>query len=408
LPKAKHFSRELSLLGDSRTEAVVRQCFQQAGLQADDVSHALAAKLDAQHKDVFTMHSQYEQGLITLNDNQRNLLADHEKQQKTLLSIQCRQVDGLNHQDALLRVATSIQEQTTTILQKVELASAKTFDASTRTTSRLEEIAAGVKLLLSPNSGSMIVKQSDRKIHFLGERQDRILVYLLPLQDEFDYAINHLISQYGDDISASHAKWLCSEIENLVASATQEKASQCINSTAKSFDQWSYPEDTVGFLKNTTKKRKASTSTYIYNADEQETEESSVCPRKRSKKANRAWSVSSPSGDICITLPRSQTKRTVSQNTEEVGFAYVSRRDGLSFAVRAHFLRDLAHASRPSIYAQLNIFIEAGYAEYDMCYALFNNANLAEIDSAFREGKISPYHLTKGNNICLYVSTVLL
>jgi hypothetical protein len=405
------FFRELSALGDANIERIVRQCFQQAGLQVDDLSRALEAKMDSQHQDVVALHSGHQRVLISkLNYNQRKMLLSQDEIQRALSSVHRTQTDVLDRQDASICLAARTQKQTACILRKLTRANANAVVASSKTADSLDNLTADVRQLLSLNSGSLLMDQSSRDITFLGECQDTIMAYLFPLQDDIDFAINFLVSQHGEDISASHAEMLRSEFQHLVGSAAQEKAAQYTNSTAKPFDRWSYPEDTIGFLKYSIRNRKARSSLHSSGTHEKSSKKQVAWLRKRPGPSNRVFYVQTSSGSMQITMPRFQTTAETFQCKEEVGFSCTITQNHSSIQINARFLRELVYASQPRMYAQLNIFTVVGDRDIieDMT-ALLRDGSLADIDSAFRKGTLSPFHLDHfGDNIYLFVSITLL
>jgi len=257
--------RELLALGLTDVGNVMLKCFEDAGLKADRMSQALVAKIDAQHQDALVLHNHQKALTSKIENNQRNLLSSHDRHQRTLTATQRTQNEIIRRQDASMRVAKGTQHQKSSILRAITHASMRAGTDRREKTAILDTITTDVKQLLSLNDSSLLVNQSHRAISFLGECQNRIMAYLLPFQDDIESAIDSLISQHGHQISTSDAEFLRSELQHLVGSAAQEKALQHPGSAAKSFDRWSYPEDTVGFLKNSAKIRKPRGYTYSAN-----------------------------------------------------------------------------------------------------------------------------------------------
>jgi hypothetical protein len=295
--KLTDYLRELLALGLTDVETVMRKCFEDAGLQTDRLSQALAAKIDTQHRAVLVLHNDHQKALTSkLDNNQRDLLSNQVKHQRTLTTTQCTQVEILRRQDASKGVATRTQQQTSRILRTVTRASMRAVEDASKNVVILDDIASDVKQLISLNDGSLLINRSCRDISFLGERQERIMAYLLPFQDDLDFAIDSLISQHGREIWISDAEFLRSELQHLVDSAAQEKALQHPNSTAKPFDQWHYPEDIVGFLKNSPKNRKPRRYLHSYNGHEKSSMKQITQPGKRWKRSSRIYTIQTSSG----------------------------------------------------------------------------------------------------------------
>jgi hypothetical protein len=399
--------RELLALGQTNVETVIRKSFEDAGLETDRLSQALAATMNHQHQDLLALHNNHQTALtLKLESNQQVVLSNQSKHGKALSITQRTQVGILRRQDASMEVARRTQQQTSSILQTMTCANARAVEIMNASRVIITDLASDVKQLLSLNDSSLLVNQSDREISFLGQYRERIIAYLLPFQDDVDFAIKCLISQHSEDISQSDADFLRSEFQHLIDSAVQEKALQHPNSTAKSLDKWVYPEDTVVFFKNLSKKRKVQELLHQYNNQGESSRKRAELPRKRQKQWSRTCTVQTSSGPMDISLPHSQgAAGEEPQNAVEVGISYTVTQNRSSVHVNAHFLRKLAYAGEARICAQLNIFTlvdEDVSARYD---TLFQNVSLSEFDVALRQGTISSFHMDyHGDNLCLYVS----
>jgi hypothetical protein len=233
------------------------------------------------------------------------------------------------------------------------------------------------------------------------------MAYLLPLQDDLGFAVQYLLSQHGEKVSAGDLDWLRSEIEHLIGSAAQEKAVQYSNSTATPVDEWSYAEDTVGFLRNSSRKHKMRAS-----SDSLDSEEFihgfPNWSRKRPKRSQRTWLVPTASGQIEIYLPSHRKPgKDVPQGLDDVGLRCKLVQNHTTFVISARFLRDLKYAGRAKICGQLNVYVQVGRDVTDRYDNIMRKATLSEFDAALRGGEISPFHIESalGLNICLYVSS---
>jgi hypothetical protein len=386
--------RELSSVDHAKIQGVVRQDFERARLQVEDLS----AKLDAQHQDELALQGAHQEALIS------TLHANHSSNQQALVSIHRTQADVLNHHRASRRIATRTEKQTSLILRTVKSADERAIAASTRTTASLNTIAADIKQLLSLNDNSARIQRSGREIFFLGDHQDMIMAYLSPLQHDLQSAIHSLVSQHGEEILSDGAEWLVSEFGQLVGSAAQETAAQYTGSTAKPIDQWFYSDDVVGYRRPKTRKATAYRSPGMSDVHENDSHTAfDLWSRKRSTQPNRTWAISTPSGDMVVSLPTHCNLRDL----EEVSLRCNFTQNNTAFEIHARFLRSMISASQPTICAQLNVFTQVK-VESDW-FDLFRNPGISELDSALRKGNISPFFVDKhGHNICLFVSSFYL
>jgi translation initiation factor 1 (eIF-1/SUI1) len=397
---------EFAALGDEQIESVVRQGFSQAGLQVDDLSKALTAKLDTQHQETLAAYTNQQRVLTSKFDAQESMhIANHDKQQRAIADLHCSQTTMVSRQDTSICIAKRTQKQTTAIIRTLHRADARATESSKKTMANLDDLAADMKQLLSMHGAAGRRPQSDREISFFGEHRDKIMQYLLPFEDELDDAIDSLISMGGEDISTSHAEWLRAELHRMIDSAMQEKAIQHPSSTATSIDEWSYAEDTVGFLKDRPRKRKATRPVFPTLPTGKGVSERTERPRKKQKRSTQEWTVPTSCGDLHISLPHLKRRNHGKEDVEEVALSYTTVLGRSTVKVEARFWRELYYASRPRIHAQLNAFIQVDVSVAETCERLFKNGSLAEFDEALRTGTISPFHLSATHiNLCLFVS----
>jgi hypothetical protein len=333
-----------------------------------------------------------------------NTRANQNINQKSLLSIRRTQADVLSRHDASLHVAIRTHRQTSSILKTVNHVGARAAHQSRRIADTLDSLVSEVKQFQGIRSDTVRAKQSGREVFFLGERQDQIMAYLLPLKDNLNIAINQIIAKHGRDISIGHAEWLRVEFERLVDSAIQEKAAQYPGSTATPIDQWSYPEDTVGYLKrmeNTKKPCPRRDSFDLHSHDNHDY--SNRHSPKSSKQTMSTWSFSAPPVNIKLFLPTHQDP----QGMEEVGLCYSFTQNNQSLEIRARFIRDMAYGIRLPVCTHLNVFTKVKVSSH--VEDLLESGSVYEFSNALQEGTISPYFLDEhGDNICLAVSLIFL
>lgn len=281
-------------------------------------------------------------------------------------------------------------------------------NASKAMMSSLDKISADVKQLLQLKNDSAQVRKSGRDIFFLGERRDQIMAYLLPLKDNLDVAMQYLMSQHGEDVSTSDVEWLRSEFKHLIDSAAQEKAARYSTSTATPIDEWSYTEDTIAYLRNTSTKRKTRAFPDSLDSSEKFDHSRPDWLQTRSKRFQRTWSIPTASGEMEISLPDHGKKAKDAHSLDEVALCCKLEQNRTIFVISARFLRDLTYASRPRICAQLNVFTELNYNGLNRYFDIMSTVTLAEFVAALQTGEISPFHLNEiGWNVCLHVSLLL-
>jgi hypothetical protein len=115
-----------------------------------------------------------------------------------------------------------------------------------------------------------------------------------------------------------------------------------------------------------------------------------------------------PAGVLRISMPRHGSTLHASRDThtvEELGFSCTLIHGRSSYIIEARFLRDLSYSSRPSMYAQLNVFTTVDDS-YDEPYTVvMRRGTIADVETALRTGVISPFHNNyDGYNLCLRVS----
>tara|TARA_R110002003_G_scaffold27_25_gene1513 strand:+ start:11209 stop:12951 length:1743 start_codon:yes stop_codon:yes gene_type:complete len=412
---------ELSALGHATIEKSMRTGFDQLGIQIDASTNTVVAKLDSQQQAIITTLAANQRKHVTQNTQDHEILltkldgfhtqqlACHDAGTQAISSVQSTLSDVLGRQRMATHLSEHTHKQTTTVLRTLERTDMRVAKASRTQIGMLSDVATDVKTLLSlSNDGAVQVQQSNRTISFLGERQDKILTWLLPHQDDLISAIDQLVSQHGQEVSIPHVYWLRSEIGDLVDSAMVERTAQIRRSGARSIDQWLYPEDTVEYLRDRKQKRTVNgpfESTRLAQNEEEEERAISRLHKVR-KYRNKTWTITTPSGRIDIALPSSSPTKTPARHMEEVSFSSAFEQGQTRVAIHARFLRDMASARCLRQYTQLNVFTTVDNEFNHACFTLFTIGTIEDVDLALREGIISPFHLEEGGmNTCLYVST---
>ena len=256
--------------------------------------------------------------------------------------------------------------------------------------SKLEELPECIAKEFSP------AKKSNRHIGFIGESSEMMLSPLLLLRKYMRDVLLHIVSRHAERVSPEHVYWLQSEFENIVSSATQEVAALSPNSTATSFDNWTYSQ---GVSKNSNKFVQSDTSFSKLDRkhDFEENPRRKILKRTpiqdRLRPTFESFSFDLPVGRICVRIPTPCASSSSFRSFEEVGFTftpYVSRHMN---SIAATFCKFAENLSEPRLYAQLNVF---SFADDEAAYIdLFFKGTPEEVDAAFRSGLISPYAVDK-------------
>ncbi|KAH7070355.1 hypothetical protein BKA63DRAFT_605617 [Paraphoma chrysanthemicola] len=377
----------------------------------DGLQRSVVSAGDVRHQELTMQTRRHIEGVkSTLDGNQNTLLARHDNQEISLSAIQRAQSTLLNRQT---RVASHASKQTASILRTVERGNRRAARDSNAQLGKLEDVVTEVKhvkqLLSRNNGGAARTPRSNRSISFLGENRKDILMYLLPLQKELMTALDTLTAQHGQEVSMSDTCWLREEIQALVGSAYQEGAALYTGSTATSIDQWSYPEETVGYLRNSDPKPaslRLSPSSCPEDSEVGDNQVTRLLP-KAHQNLKRKWTINMPSSEASIILPRSSSTRKPARHTEEVGFSSTLTQGQARFEIRARFVRDMMYKRCLRQYTQLNVFVEVEEVYDRIYYDLFKEGTIEDIDLALRQGTISPFHLdSDGNNLCLMYATL--
>jgi len=244
----------------------------------------------------------------------------------------------------------------------------------------------------------------NRTIYFFGECSDNILQYLMPLQGDVIWAIDHLYANRSDSFSKAQAQWLRLEWNHLFESAIQERAAQHPNSTAMPFDPWIYPKARIELHDSFTSRAMPSLlhdgrlKSHISTAALQKVPGKNFCN-------NETLRLTSPSRTMLVSIPRAQVSKKHKISTVEASFGCNTTRNGRPYVVYARFIREFIPAAEPRLYTQLNVFIQVNVADLQHTYdGVLEYGSLADVNRALRAGTISPYHVDEwGDNFFLYV-----
>lgn len=368
---------------------------------------ALTSKLDQNHQQALAAQDRLEKQLVSKinNDHRKNLL-DNVANQRKLFSISETQQATLVNQTQLLRTSTRTQKQTAKISKTLDRASQSSNRNHGLSREMLTNLTNKVdQFEISLTKRSATVAQNGRDIHFIGERRDMIMAYLLPIKDQLNHAIDQILSQHIEGVSARHACWLEQEFNYLLGSAAQNEAIRYANSTATPFDQWFFSEDIVGST--------------MYGQDHQAprvldyTDPKDSTPQKRISPSRRKQSLQTVSfetaaGLLRVSFPHVQAGSRGLQDSDEISLSFTGRTSESLFKMNAYFYHKMVDTSRTKVCAQLNVFTTVPRCAYHDCWDLLETGTIEEVDTALRNNIISPYYLeVDGTNPFLYVSVIL-
>lgn len=369
----------------------------------DAQNERINAKLQAHHDKVLALQSNQERSLRSVLDTQHGIQrkesASH--QQAMISRLSSAGLEVIAHQKEMRRLAkqncrygSSLKKD---MARSIKL-SAKQHDQTKETISVLtSEIK---QLRVSMGLGPSAEISYDRNILFFGQHSGMIMAYLLPLQNDLDEALENLMNRHSRDFSVDHAYWLQREFRRLVASAAQENATRFSESTARSIDQWSYPVQ-ANNKTDLISGQKRKTSDLWHDSGRLSSKKPATMTRQsRIRHSNQLWSLETPSGTVHISLPPARPGQEEVGNGSEAGLSWTITQNRSAFAVNAHF-RYLA--DKPKVQTQLSVFTRVENVSM-LYWRLFNTGTISEIDFAYRNGTISPFHVDDtGSNYYLEV-----
>lgn len=252
-------------------------------------------------------------------------------------------------------------------------------------------------------------KMSGREIFFVGEKLESAFAQLLLITDTVHEAVLHGVSQQIEGISPDQLYWLQAEYDNLVSSATQELAALSYGSTATSFDSW-YDSGFAAHTPKTSMRKRAYSQesnrdvvmapSANLDAAEQET------PRKRRKKAFKSFLYEGAFGKLRLICPTMRDRLDNTDRSQEVSLVFTPTAKFSRISISARFVKEVNRRWEPTFYTQLNAFTVVD--NYEIHVELMRSGTVQEVDAAFRNGHISPYHLYVNTQIlvCLEVSVI--
>lgn len=243
--------------------------------------------------------------------------------------------------------------------------------------------------------------KSGRRVLFIGESADSLITPLSLLREHLRSTILKAVSQ---DLKAypEHLFQILSEVERLHASALQEAAASIPGSSATPFDDWSYTGRVVG-ARGQIVQTDALRRHLCREKDEVHTVSGLSNAIRRHAGTRKILHFYTPVGDLDLFVSHPDDVQASACDAGEIGVLFVPKAGISTMAVAARFLMASGVGPEPRLYTQLNAFCVV--ADIDPHLDLIGKGTIEEIDTAFRTGVISPYHIYEyGQPLCLYVS----
>lgn len=232
----------------------------------------------------------------------------------------------------------------------------------------------------------------------MGESPEALLTSLLLLREHLSSAILKTIS-LNQRASPESLYQILSEVECLLASATQEAAALIPGSSATPFDDWIYTGRTIGTRGVMVPKSASQWSRRHVSGG-------AACQRTihRPSGARETLYFDLPTGNLWLHVNVASHDPNDVCTSEQSGLFFVPSPAVGGLAVDARFLKVSGEGLEPRLNTQLNAF----YVVTDLseqCFDLIHDGTLEEIDTALRKGAISPYHISEhGVHWWLWVS----
>ena len=252
-------------------------------------------------------------------------------------------------------------------------------------------------------------KMSGREIFFVGEKLESVFAQLLLITDTVREAVLHGVSQQIEGISPDQLYWLQAEYDNLVSSATQELAALSYGSTATSFDSW-YDSGFAAHTSKTSMRKRAyshqsnrdvamAPSANLDAADEETL-------LKRRENAFKSVLYKGAFGKLRLICPTMSDRLDNTDRAQEVSLVFIPTAKFNRISISARFVKEVNRRWEPTFYTQLNAFTVVDNDEIH--FELMSNGTVQEVDAAFRNGEISPYHVYESSCtlVCLQVSMI--
>jgi hypothetical protein len=335
------------------------------------------------------------------DDQHHELLRRHDTTQKLLVSSRRNQVTLIQGQQLLGHLSACHYQETKRASKIMAITHQEQLHEHQRTrevlSAKIEDvIAAGFEKYHIPRVRTRWM----RNVFFFGERRDMIMAYLLLVKPQLESAFKHLLTDGIERFPPHYVEWLQYEFDHLVASAAQEEAAQHPQSSATSLDRWHYSEETMFHHSRASGRAIEQSKT---NSNTQEENYAKLYLSAPVIAGRLAYTQTTPFGSLRMQTPRRAFKTKFKRPNNEASFTFTCGIGRSVHAIHAHFLRNAYNPKNPGLCAQLSVFT---LAESETHYnKLFASANVGEIDSALRDGVISPYEINReGRNLCLYVS----
>ncbi|MCJ1392677.1 hypothetical protein MMC18_005548 [Xylographa bjoerkii] len=247
---------------------------------------------------------------------------------------------------------------------------------------KLDVLHADVKHLSIMLSRFNAIPSSTYHAPSFGSNREEILLSLLLLRPQINFAIGSLLAEQPPELSGLQLDWLGSEFSLLLTAVMQNN------------------DDVVTYDRNVPSATFTNPVYHIssFYGGRHFTKPASKCTaRHRSKLGHkgmviRIWRFESTVGRLDIRRTTTSSDQGIDRY-EDLGFTFIPFLDMPATAVCANFPKNLSGTRPLQIQRQLHTYTILPYRECRGLYKLFETGTLHEIDDAFRHGKASPYVL---------------
>ena len=191
---------------------------------------------------------------------------------------------------------------------------------------RIEQSKAGTESNIEKLSGMLAThlqfsaKKSGRIVQFIGHDRNAILLPLLLCKQEFRKCILNILSCHSELVHVDYLRWLESEFDNIVTSATEEAAVRSSGSSDICSDTWEYLREVTSFLSNTSKATSIPGKVPFGQNRRRdfELDMERIRPGKKRKAWNESFIFNTKLGTLTVTVP----SRNESSDSQTVRFSF--------------------------------------------------------------------------------------
>ncbi|KAF2440247.1 hypothetical protein P171DRAFT_435078 [Karstenula rhodostoma CBS 690.94] len=248
------------------------------------------------------------------------------------------------------------------------------------------------------SSHRLTKRESNRRIFLRGADQEKALTTLLLMKEHVRQAAVKNIAYTKEGISQQDMNLFLSEFNHLVSSAVQETAAQHPDSTARPLDRWCYSGSSGGSLPTN---YLADNSPWRRDQTHDLTPSLKKRPDGRSslRTSRRYWIHQTIMGKLIFMITGASEGDIQEQDVVESRLIFIPHAHVHPVVATVRFTQAKNMNVKLQLYTQLNIFRPVSYYDAGVHYALYTHGSIEDIDTAFREGRITPYDVTENGII---------